>query len=117
MDWFKFYANEITRNGDGKVKELSPGKVLVTLFVLDAPRFEPSIGMTKEEFTEMCHEFYTDSDFDMNGFRQRFVAEFARGLYEDGYTATHKPSEIPTFEEPEYDPDAPVDFSEFGIDL
>lgn len=117
MDWFGYYVNEIKQGGDGKVEEVAPGQVLVTMYILDSPLFKPSIGMTKDEFLDMCHEFYEDSGFDMNGFKQRFVSEFARGAFEYGLWGVRKPTEIPSFEEPEYNPDEPVDFSEFGIEM
>ncbi len=115
MDQFKYYVNEIEQGGDGRITEPAPGKVLVTMYILEAPRFEPSMDMSKEEFMAMCKDVDArEGDF-ANSFKQLFVSEFARGVYEDGHTDTHKPSEIPDFEEPEFDPEADFDFEAFGF--
>ena len=116
-DAFSYYKERIEKDGVGIVKETEDGKVLVTLFLLDSPRFEPSIVMTKDEFTDMCREAEKNPKDFHNDIKVPFTIKYARSCYEKDSSPVPMPSEIPDFDEPEYDPDAPVDFSEFGIEL
>lgn len=116
-DAFSYYKERIEKDGVGIVKETEDGKVLVTLFLLDSPRFEPSIVMTRDEFTDMCREAEKNPKDFHNDIKVPFTIKYARSCYEKDSSPVPMPSEIPDFDEPEYDPDAPVDFSEFGIEL
>ena len=116
-DAFSYYKERIEKDGVGIVKETEDGKVLVTLFLLDSPRFEPSIVMTRDEFTDMCREAEKNPKDFHNDIKVPFTIKYARSCYEKDSSPVPMPSEIPDFEEPEYDPNAPADFSEFGIEL
>ena len=116
-DAFAYYKDMIEKDGTGTVKDMEPGKVLVTLFLLDSPRFEPSILMTKEEFTDLCRGAEKKPKDFHNDIKMPFTIKYARSCYEKDPSPVPMPSEVPDSEEPEYDPDAPVDFSEFEIEL
>ena len=114
IDWFKYYVKKFNVDGIGTVKEGKHNKVLVTLDILDVPKFAPAVIMTKEEFIRFCKDAEKEPRNFHNDIKTPFVTLYARGCYERNQSPVPMPPEIPEFEELE--PSEEIDYEAFGVE-